>query len=253
MTTEEFIITLFCAVDDRLGAQPKHPQAKLYPSEVVTIGLLWALKGVSFRHFYRWLARDYAALFAGLPERTRLQRLLLRHRQACAAFLAETTDWLMLDSLAIELIHPVRHGRSTQPLGYYLRDKGNRFLVGVRSAWLVTAQGKIVNWAWQPGWDRGDGAFFVLLDAVSTPTVLTDQGCRRSGGIPANVVRCKRGEHPERSLIETVFSLLTRIFRLKQLGHRVKPMLSTRFSYVAACFNTLVDLSGSLSIAEFAL
>lgn len=58
MTTEEFIITLFCAVDDTRGTVPKHPQAKLYPSQVVTIGLLWTLKGVSFRRFYTWLARD---------------------------------------------------------------------------------------------------------------------------------------------------------------------------------------------------
>ncbi len=69
MTTEDFIITLFCEVDDRMGQQPKHPQARLWPSELVTIGLLFALKGGYFRAFYRWLRRDYAALFGGGAER----------------------------------------------------------------------------------------------------------------------------------------------------------------------------------------
>jgi hypothetical protein len=48
-------VHLFCLVDDRLGAQHKEPLARLYPSEVVTIGVLFALKGVSFRAFERWL------------------------------------------------------------------------------------------------------------------------------------------------------------------------------------------------------
>lgn len=33
----------------------------------VTIGILFALKGGHFCAFYRWLKRDFAALFAGLP------------------------------------------------------------------------------------------------------------------------------------------------------------------------------------------
>ena len=91
MTTEDFIINLFCWVDDHMPRVPKHPQAKLYPSELVTIGLLFALKGGYLRAFYRWLARDYTALFVDLPERTRLQRLLETHQQWCAVFLAQPT------------------------------------------------------------------------------------------------------------------------------------------------------------------
>jgi len=80
VATEDFLIWLFCVVDDRLGRRPKHWQARLWPSELVTIGLLFALKGSSFRSFYRWLARGYADLFGGLPERTRLLRALRTHR-----------------------------------------------------------------------------------------------------------------------------------------------------------------------------
>ena len=67
MTTVDFVISLFCWVDDRLGPRPKHPQAKLWPSELITVGLLFALKGSSFRSFYRWLDRDRALLFASSP------------------------------------------------------------------------------------------------------------------------------------------------------------------------------------------
>ena len=44
-TTIEFITALFYEVDEQLRAIPKHPEAHLWPSEVVTLGLLHALKG----------------------------------------------------------------------------------------------------------------------------------------------------------------------------------------------------------------
>ena len=58
MTTAEFITALFCQVADQIPDIPKHPQASLWPSEVVTLGLLHARKGVGNRAFYRWLTRD---------------------------------------------------------------------------------------------------------------------------------------------------------------------------------------------------
>jgi hypothetical protein len=57
MMTVEFITALFYEVDEQLGAIPKHPEAHLWPSEVVTLGLLHALKGGGNRAFYRWLTR----------------------------------------------------------------------------------------------------------------------------------------------------------------------------------------------------
>ena len=53
MTTEDIIIMIFCEVDDHLPEIPKHSQAKLYPSELVTIGILFALKDGHFRAIYR--------------------------------------------------------------------------------------------------------------------------------------------------------------------------------------------------------
>jgi hypothetical protein len=63
MTTVDLITALFYEVDEQLGALPKHPEAHLWPSEVVTLGLLHSLKGVGNRAFYRWLTRDYRPLF----------------------------------------------------------------------------------------------------------------------------------------------------------------------------------------------
>jgi len=124
MTTEEFIIGLFCRVDDQMGSISKHPQAKLYPSELVTIGLLFALKGGYFRSFYGWLQRDFATLFRGLPERSRLHRALQVHQGWCQYFLASPTLFTVIDSYGIELLHPAREARSRQPLGK--KGKSNR-------------------------------------------------------------------------------------------------------------------------------
>jgi hypothetical protein len=76
MSTLEFIIALFCQVDSHLQDVRKRPHATLWPSEVVTLGLLHALKGVGNRAFYRWLTRDYRILFPHVPERRRLLSLL---------------------------------------------------------------------------------------------------------------------------------------------------------------------------------
>src|SRR6516225_11022411 len=68
MITMDFIPALFSEVNEQLGAIPTHPEAHLWPSEVFTLGLLHARKGVGNRLFYRWLTRDYRPLFPRLPE-----------------------------------------------------------------------------------------------------------------------------------------------------------------------------------------
>jgi hypothetical protein len=50
MTPDDCSIGFFCRVDERMGRQPKHPQARLHPSEIVTLGLLFALTGVGQAH-----------------------------------------------------------------------------------------------------------------------------------------------------------------------------------------------------------
>jgi hypothetical protein len=48
MTTDDIILHIFCRVDDSLPDIPPHSQAKLYPSELVTIGILFSSKAVTF-------------------------------------------------------------------------------------------------------------------------------------------------------------------------------------------------------------
>ena len=98
MITIEFITALFYEVDEQLYAIPKHPEAHLWPSAVVTLGLLHALKGVGNQPFYRWLTRDYRALFPRLPERTRLFRLLKTHQDWTRVFLAAPTVLGVIDT-----------------------------------------------------------------------------------------------------------------------------------------------------------
>src|SRR5213593_247418 len=117
MSTVDFITALFYEVDEQLRAIPKHPEARLWPSEVVTLGLLHALKGVGNRASYRWLTRDYRALFPRLPERTRLLRLFKTHQDWTQAFLAAPTVLGVIDTDGIERIHPMREGHSPQQIG----------------------------------------------------------------------------------------------------------------------------------------
>jgi hypothetical protein len=146
MTTVDFITALFYEVDEQLYAIPKHPEAHLWPSEVVTLGLLHALKGGGNRPFYRWLTRDYRALFPHLPERTRLFRLFTTHHDWTQVFLAAPTVLGVIDTYGIALIHPMRAGRSPQQLG----RKGlshHRWIVGGKLCLLLNQWGLSVGWA----------------------------------------------------------------------------------------------------------
>ena len=85
MSTVDFITNLFCKVDDAMPDAKKHSQASLYPSEVVTIAILFALKGVGNRAFYRWLER------IALNELKDQQRALKRRKRDVAREVREPT------------------------------------------------------------------------------------------------------------------------------------------------------------------
>ena len=98
MTTQDFIIALFYAVDQEMLDVPKRPDATLSPSEVVILALLFAIKGGGTRAFSRWVACDYLPLFPQVPERTRLARLFKTHTAWTARFLAVPTVLGVADS-----------------------------------------------------------------------------------------------------------------------------------------------------------
>ena len=154
MMTEDFISELFYRIDEAMTDLLKHPLANLWPSEIVTVvGLLFALKGIGNRAFYRWLTRDWRKLFPALPERTRLFRLLATHRTWTDEFLATPTVLGVVDSYGIELLHPMREGRRRQQIDRKGKSH-HRWIVGGNLCLLLNQWGLVV------GWDlcRGPGA-----------------------------------------------------------------------------------------------
>ncbi len=113
MTIQEFTTELFCRVDDAMTDVAKHTQALLYPSETVTLGLLFALKGVGNRAFFRWVEANLRPLFPCLPERTRLFRLLAAHQDWTRRFLSEPSLMGIIDTYGVELIHPAGKDAAT--------------------------------------------------------------------------------------------------------------------------------------------
>lgn len=262
MPTVDFIIALFCRVDDEMKAVAKHPQANLWPSEVVTLALLFALKGVGNRAFYRWVSRDYRSLFPQLPARTRLFRLFNSHRHHIARFMAEPSLIGLIDSYGIELIHPRREGRSARQMG----KKGNsntRWIVGGKLCLLLNHLGLVVDWAVDTAKVYDGSAFQELVETVRDEMVVfSDSGFEKSDWHPSNLKLCQRGQWNSRMLVETVLSMLTLVCHFKKVMHRVWDYFESRVGYTMALFNILVQWHGlqpdeqgyvRLSIAEFSL
>lgn len=146
MSTEDFIIELFCRVDDHLKDEKQHSQAKLSKSEIVALALLFALKGTTCTNFYRWLKRDYESLFPNLPERTRLFRLFKTHQGLAHKFLAETTLIGVTDSFGIEFCHPIREKRFPHKKRIGKKGKSNsRWIVGGKLAVVLNKRGLVVD------------------------------------------------------------------------------------------------------------
>jgi hypothetical protein len=261
MITLDFITALFCQVDDHLPGIPKHPHATLWPSEIVTLGMLHALKGGGNRAFYRWLTRDYRALFPRLPERTRLFRLFRTHQDWTQIFLAAPTVLGVIDTYGIELIHPMREGRSPQQIG----RKGlsnHRWIVGGKLCLLLNQWGLVVAWACATA-NVADNTFqWLIRPFEERMIILSDTAFHAAEGDPTNLKLCQRGEWQDRMLVETVLSMLTLVCHFKRVMHRVWEYFQARLAFTMAAFNVLVQWHGfqpnasgfvPLSIAEFSL
>jgi len=261
MTTVDFITELFCRVDNQLG-NAKHPLANLYASEVVTLALLYALKGCGQRAYWRWLVRDYRSLFPKLPDRSRLFRLFNTHRPYIDYFLAAPSLIGVIDSYGIELLHPIREGRSQKQIGK--KGKSNkRWIVGGKLCYLLNHLGLIVDWACDTANVYDGSAFQQLVDDVADQMVVfSDTGFEKDDWFPTNLRPCKRGQWNVRMLVETVLSMLTYVCDFKRSRHKVWDYFETKVGFTMALFNILVqwygfqtDESGfvPLSIAEFSL
>ncbi len=261
MSDEDFITELFWRIDETLKDVPKHSQAALYPSEVVTLALLFALKGGRSRAFYRWLSKNWRKLFPHLPDRTRLFRLFVSHQDLTDRFMAEPSLLGVIDSYGIELIHPIRQGRSEQQIG----KKGlsnKRWIVGGKLCLLLNHLGLVVDWDFDAA-NVYDAVFQPLITKVmDTMLVFADPHFHAAQGDPPNLKICPKGTWNERMVIETVLSMLTTICHFKKVFHRTWDQFKMRLAYTMALFNILTQWHGlqpddtgfvPLTLAEFSL
>ena len=263
MTTIDFITELFCRVDDAMKGVARHGQASLCPSETVTLGLLFALKGGSGRAFHRWAERDLSALFPRLPERTRLFRLLVAHQDWAARFLAEPTVLGVIDSYGIELVHPIRERAKPERERIATKGRSNfRWIMGAKVGVVLNRFGLVTAFDVSAA-NVGDTTFRPLIERYDGQMlILSDQGFHAKGGDPPNLKVCERGKWNDRMVVETFFSVLTNVCRFKKMGQRAWAYLKARLAHTMAVFNLLAQWDGlrpdesgfvPLTLARFSL
>lgn len=262
LSDEDFTIELFCRVDDLMIEQKKHSQAKLYPSEVVTLAMLFALKGVGQLAFDRWIRKNFRHLFPKLPHRTRLFRLFNSHSKLIDNFMGTPSLLAVIDSYGIELIHPRREGRSKKQLG----KKGisnKRWIVGGKLCYVTNHIGQVITWDVSTANVYDGTEFQHLVDDLDGKTVVfSDTGFVKKDWHPDNLKACPRGYWNDRMIVETVLSMLTVVCHFKRTRHQSWEYFRNRVGWTMALFNVLIAWTGlepdesgfvNLSIAHFSL
>lgn len=207
---------------------------------MVTLALLYSLKGRGQRAFWRWLVRYYRPLFLQLPHRTRLFRLFNSHRSYIALFLADPSIIGVIDGYSIERLHPIREGRSEKQIG----KKGisnHRWIVGGKLCYLLNHLGLIVDWDCDTAEVYEGVAFQSLVDKVADEMIVfSDTGFRKNDWFPTNLRLCKRGEWNVRMVVETIFSMLTYICDFKHSRHKVWACFETKLGFTMALLSKRV-------------
>jgi hypothetical protein len=259
--TEDFIIDLFCRVDAAMAGEVKRSDASLWPGEILTLAILFVLKGRSEHAFYRWVRRDLHGLFPAVPDRTRLFRLFVAHQDWAQRFLAAPTLFGIADSYGIELISTRRMGRSPRQIAKKGRCAG-RWIAGAKLGMVINCDGQFCAWDVTTANTYDANAFAPLIEQYADRMiVLADCNFHKSphhrkhDPDPPNVKICPRHQWPQRRLIETVLSMIDNVCRLKRLRERSWPMLRAHLGFVAAAFNILTSWTGrvELAIAQFAM
>ncbi len=201
-----------------------------------------------------------------------MQRLLKAHQDWCDLLLAEPSLFTVIDTYPIELLFPIREGRSQHQIGKKGRDKG-RWSIGVKLCWLLDDHGHVaqcrahcigINWDWNTLNTHDKHFHHVAEPFIDQTIVFADFGFRSADGYPANLKLCAKGTWNERMYVETALSMVTVVCGLKRLHHRVADYITARLAYVSVMFNVLLDLSRHLdpnlkadpyrmSIAQFSL
>ena len=261
MIMVEFITALFSKIDAQLRAIPTHPAVHLWPSEVVTLGLLHALKGVGHRAFSRWLTRDYRALFPRLPERPRLFRLFTTYQDRMQLCPAAPTVLGVIDTYGIELLHPRREGRSPHQIDR-IGLSHHRWIGGGTRCLLLDQWGGIVGGRVPRPMSRINTFQWLIRQFEEQMIILSDTGFHAAEGDPSTLTLCQRGAWEDRMLVETVLARLTLVCHVKKVRPRGWAYFQARLAFTMAAFNVLVQWHGfqpnasgfvPLSITEFSL
>lgn len=193
---DDIILYLFYAIAEGLKEKDKkHSQGKMYLSEIILCGVLFALYGRSFRRFHPWLLKR--KIFPDLPERSRLQRLVNHYGYLCEKFLGNKTFYGILDSFGIEVIHPIREGRSEESKEISKKGKSNhRWIVGRKVAVTINQQYEIVKM--NDDTDNVCDNTFNEEQQNAADITLTDQGFKKKEGTSENFKICKKGQWNER-------------------------------------------------------
>ncbi|MBF0289100.1 MAG: hypothetical protein HQM14_14880 [SAR324 cluster bacterium] len=167
----------------------------------------------------------------------------------------------VVDTYGVELIHPIREGRSEQQIG----KKGifnHRWIVGCKLCFILNKFGLVVDWDCDTA-NVHDNTFQYMIEPYIDKMILSgDSGFHSKNGDPENLKICKKGEWNDRMLVETVLSMLTVVSHFKKMTHRKWEYLKSRIAYYMASFNILTQWFGlpvddnrfvPLSIKEFSL
>ncbi len=167
----------------------------------------------------------------------------------------------VVDTYGIELLHPVREGRSAAQIG----KKGlshRRWIVGGKLCLVLDQFGLVAGWDCDTA-NVYDATFHPLIAQFDGRMVVPgDTGFHRADGDPPNLQLCRRGEWNDRMQVETVLSMLTGVCHVKQMRHRVWDYFRAHWGYLMALFNILAQWQGlqtddhgvvRLSIAQFSL
>lgn len=251
---DDIILHLLSAIIEALGRKDKkHPLGKLHLSEIILCGVLFALKGGSFRRFHPWLLQRN---LLNLPERSRLTRLLIRNRNLCNKFLSSETFFNVIDSFGVEVIHPAREGRSTQSQQVSQKGKSNhRWIVGRKINVAINGELEIVSYQEETA-NVCDNRFDEYYERRKEAIYLTDNGYRRQekyGGTPESFKICSSGTWNERMWIERLFSLWTRICGMKHSYHRTVRGFQAKVAYLVALTNIVFRLNESLGFTKCSL
>jgi len=244
MEIDLFIVLLFWMVDEYTGELEQHHNAKLHPSEIVTLALLKRMTGKAYRRFLVWLR--WSKLFPNLPDYTRLCRLFHQYEPVIEVFSKEISkeDWAILDSVICDAIHPIREGRGTPWVGKG-KSKG-RWMVGIKVVVIVSPKGDILEWCLDTA-NIHDKHFAWIVEEMKVK-VLTDNGFHSQEGDPENMQICKRGEHNERMVVESVFSLCKRLLGLNNIVAKTLAGFKLAVSSIFALFNLLLQMNRQLGL-----